>query len=376
MTKRILRTILSLIVLIGGLAGIKALQIRRMIDQGAKFVPPPVTVTVAQVQADSWESIIAAAGSLTAVQGVTMAAEMPGKVVHIAFESDTMVRAGDLLVQQDTSSEEAELRAIETTMALAKINLDRFKGLLAEEIIPRSQYDSAEAAFKQAVAQSDNIRTVIAKKNIRAPFAGRLGLRLVNLGQVLKEGEPIVSLAALDSIYVNFLIPQQQLGRIRPGLPVRVTTDALPGQKIEGKITAIHPEVDPATRNIRLQATLANPGKNLKPGMFANVAVIMPAKEKVLVIPAPAILYAPYGDSVFVVEEQKNEKTGQPGKIVRQQFVRLDKKRGDFVVVVSGLQEGETIVSTGVFKLRNGQSVVEDNTLAPEFELSPKPEDT
>ena len=376
MTKRILLTILSLIVLIGGLAGIKALQIRRMIDQGAKFVPPPVTVTVAQVQADSWESIIAAAGSLTAVQGVTMAAEMPGKVVHIAFESDTMVRAGDLLVQQDTSSEEAELRAIETTMALAKINLDRFKGLLAEEIIPRSQYDSAEAAFKQAVAQSDNIRTVIAKKNIRAPFAGRLGLRLVNLGQVLKEGEPIVSLAALDSIYVNFLIPQQQLGRIRPGLPVRVTTDALPGQKIEGKITAIHPEVDPATRNIRLQATLANPGKNLKPGMFANVAVIMPAKEKVLVIPAPAILYAPYGDSVFVVEEQKNEKTGQPGKIVRQQFVRLDKKRGDFVVVVSGLQEGETIVSTGVFKLRNGQSVVEDNTLAPEFELSPKPEDT
>jgi membrane fusion protein (multidrug efflux system) len=225
------------------------------------------------------------------------------------------------------------------------------------------------------VAQFDTIRAAIAKKTIRAPFAGRLGIRLINLGQILNEGEAIVSLQSLDPIFINFSLPQQQLVQAQPGLTVQVTTDALPDQTIEGKITAINPAVDTATRNLRVQATVANPQKRLRPGMFVNVAVVLPVQDKVLAIPATAVLYAPYGDSVFVVEEKKREQNSPPGKVVRQQFVRLGKKRGDFIAVSSGLNDGETIISTGVFKLRNGQAVVVDNTLAPEFRLKPKTND-
>jgi len=375
MTKRILFTALGLVVVIGLLGGIKGLQIGRMAAQGDQFAPPPETVTTAPVQAVSWESVLSSVGSLEAVQGVTVTAELTGKVVEIAFTPGSTVKAGDLLVKQDTASEEAQLRATEATVALARLNLQRLTKLLADNTISQSQHDNAEAQFKQAVAQADSIRAVIAKKTIRAPFAGRLGIRLVNLGEVLKEGQPIVSLQSLDPIYVNFLLPQQQLGQVQRGLNVRVTTDGAPGQVIEGKVTAINPEVDAATRNIRIQATIANPEERLRPGMFVNVAVVLPAREKVLAIPATAVLYAPYSDSVFVVEEKKNEKTGQPSKVVRQQFARLGEKRGDFVAVASGLKEGEVVVSTGVFKLRNGQPVTVDNTLAPEFKLTPKPED-
>jgi membrane fusion protein (multidrug efflux system) len=256
-------------------------------------------------------------------------------------------------------------------VALAKITLERTRKLLTEKTVSQSQYDNADAQYKQAAAQVDNIRAAISKKTIRAPFAGRLGIRLVNLGQILNEGEAIVSLQSLDPIFVNFFLPQQQLEQIQPGFTVRVTTDALPDKIIEGKITAINPAVDAATRNIQVQATVVNPRERLRPGMFVNVAVVLPAQDKVLAIPATAVLYATYSDSVFVVEEKKSEKNSQPGKIVRQQFVRLGEKRGDFIAVSSGLKENETIVSTGVFKLRNGQAVVVDNTLAPEFKLMP-----
>ena len=376
MTRRVVLTILGLVVLISLLGGIKGLQIGRMAAQGDQFAPPPETVTTSVVQEASWESVLTSVGSLEAVQGVTVTAELTGKVVHIAFNPGTVVQAGSLLVKQDTSSEEAQLRATEATVALAKLNLERLTKLLADNTISQSQYDNAEAQYKQAVAQADSIRAVIAKKTIRAPFAGRLGIRLVNLGEVLKEGQAIVSLQSLDPIYVNFLLPQQQLAQVHRGLAVRVTIDALPGQVIEGKVTAINPEVDAATRNIRIQATIANPEERLRPGMFVNVALVLPARDKVLAIPATAVLYAPYSDSVFVVEEKNREKTNQPFKVVRQQFARLGEKRGDFVSVLSGLREGEVVVSTGVFKLRNGQAVVVDNALAPEFKLTPKPEDT
>ena len=376
MTKRIALTIVGLIALTGVLVGIKGLQIGRMTAKEREFGPPPETVTTAVVQSETWESVLTSVGSLEAIQGVMVTAELTGKVVHIAFEPGTKVQTGDLLVQQDTSSEVAQLRAAEAAVALAKVNLERFGKLLAGEAISQSQYDNADAQFKEAAAQSDNIRAAIAKKTIRAPFAGRLGIRLVNLGQTLNEGEPIVSLQSLDPIFVNFFLPQQQLGQIKPGLTVRVTTDALPGQVIEGKITALNPQVDTATRNIRIQATVANPQESLRPGMFVNVAVLLPAQEKVLAIPATAVLYAPYGDSVFVVEEKKSEQGGQSTEIVRQQLVRLAESRGDFVAVASGLKEGETVASTGVFKLRNGQTVIVDNTLTPEFEPTPKPEDS
>jgi membrane fusion protein (multidrug efflux system) len=373
MTKRIILAIVSMIVIIVALAGMKIVQFGSMASQGALFVPPPPPVTTAVVKKESWESLLTSVGSLTAVQGITVTAELAGKVESISFEPGSRVKAGELLVQQDISSEEAQLRAEEAKLALAKANLKRLDKLLEGDSIAQSRYDDTEAQFKQAMARADNIRATIAKKTILAPFAGRLGIRLINLGQVLDKGEPIVALQALDPIFVDFSLPQQQLNQIQQGFPVRITTDALPGKVVQGKITAINPQVEVATRNIQVQATVRNPEERLRPGMFVTVAVVLPAQKAFQTIPATAVLYAPYSDSVFVVEDKKDEKTGQTGKVIRQQFVRLGEKRGDYVAILSGLEGKETVVSTGVFKLRNGQSVVVDNSLAPEFQLAPKP---
>ncbi|MGD9384382.1 MAG: efflux RND transporter periplasmic adaptor subunit [Desulfobacterales bacterium] len=375
MIKRIIITFIGLIVLIGGLAGIKYLQIERMTAYGDNFIPPPEVVTTAMAKNDSWESLLTAVGSLEAVQGVVVTSELTGKVVHIAFEPGTMVNAGELLVQQDTSVELAQLRAAEAEVALAKINFERTKKLVANKTVSQSDFDNADAQFKQALAQADNIRAVIAKKTIRAPFAGRLGIRLVNLGQTLNEGDEIVSLQSLDPIYVNFLLPQQRLAQVYPGLAIRLTNDAFPIQVISGKITAISPQVDATTRNIRMQATVENPADLLRPGMYVNVSVVLPDRIEVLTIPATSVLYAPYGDSVFVVEKEKDDSNKSSGLVLNQKFVRLGEKRGDYISVISGLKQGETVVSTGVFKLRNGQAVIIDNTLSPEFKQMPKPED-
>ncbi len=371
MKKRILLVILGLVILVAALAGVKTLQIRAMVDQGKKFVPPPETVTTAVASAESWETALTAVGSLTAVQGVTVAAELPGKIVEIAFASGAGVKKGDLLIRQDTSVEEAQLPGAVSQANLARTVLARDARMLEEQIISQADYDAAVAGNEQAMAQAATIRATIEKKTVRAPFGGRLGIRQVNLGQTLREGDPIVTLQSLDPIYVNFTLPQQQLAQLRPGLPVRVTCDALPGLTIDGRITAVNPLVDADTRNIQLQATVANRAEKLRPGMFVNAAVGLPIREKVLAIPATAVLYAPYGDSVFVVADGKE---GKGGKSLRQQFVRLGEKRGDFVAVTSGLKQGEPVVSTGVFKLRNGQAVVVDNRLAPTFRKSPRPE--
>ncbi|KJS03197.1 MAG: RND transporter [Desulfobulbaceae bacterium BRH_c16a] len=374
MIKKILLTIAGLVVLVSIIAGIRILQIRKMIDQGESFVPPPTKVTVTEVREDQWESLLTAVGSLVAVQGVTVAADLAGKVVGIDFDAGSRVKAGDLLLQQDTSSEEAQLPGADAAVILARSNLERSEQLLTKKVIPVAEHDQALADYRQAVAQADNIRAAIDKKKIRAPFAGRLGIRLVNLGQFLKEGDGIVSLQSLDPIYVDFLLPQHDLAYLRTGLPVRVAIDGLPGESTVGQITTINPEVDPATRNIRAQATIANPGEFLRPGMYADLAVVLPIELRVLVIPATAVLYAPYGDSVFIVEATKEEESGKTGKVLRQQFVRLGERRGDFIAVTDGLQGGETIVSTGAFKLRNGVAVEIDNSLAPEFSLHPTPE--
>ena len=375
MVKRIIITLIGIILLIGGLAGIKYLQIERMTAYGDNFIPPPEIVTTTMAINDTWESLLTAVGSLEAVQGVVVTAELTGKVVHIAFKPGTLVKAGDLLVQQDTSVELAQLRAAEAEVALAKINFERIKRLVANKTVSQSDFDNADAQYKQAVAQADNIRAVIGKKTIRAPFSGRLGIRQVNLGQTLNEGDEIVSLQSLDPIYVNFLLPQHRLAQVHPGLFIRLTTDASPGQVISGKITAINPQVDAATRNIRIQATEENSAERLRPGMYVNVSVVLPDRIEVLTIPATSVLYAPYGDSVFVVEGQKNDSSKSSGLVLNQKFVRLGEKRGDYISVISGLNQGETVVSTGVFKLRNGQAVVIDNTLSPEFKQMPKPAD-
>lgn len=374
MKKRIAFAILGVLIVAGILAGLKALQIGKMIDQGKAFVPPTETVTAYQVQSQAWTGELAAVGSLTAVQGVTVSAEAPGKIVAIAFQPGSSARKGDLLVRQDTSTEEAQLPGAEAAVVLARANFDRASALVAEHAVARAEYDTAEATLSQAKAAVAQLKAVIAKKTVRAPFTGRLGIRLVNLGQILREGDAIVSLQTLDPIFIDFALPQQAISRLKTGIAVQITTDAWPGETFSGKLTAINAEVDAATRNIRLQATAGNADEKLRPGMFARAAVVLPDTAEVLAIPATAVLYAPYGDSVFVIEERKDEKTGETGKALRQQFIRLGEKRGDFVAVVSGLKGSEMIVSTGAFKLRNGQAVVIDNQLAPAFSLEPKPE--
>jgi len=373
MKKKILIALIGLVVLIVIIGGIKGLQIGWMISQ--KRQPLAETVTTFAARTENWESVLSSVASLVAVQGVTVSAELAGKVAHIAFEPGATVQAGDLLVQQDISAETAQLRSAEATVALTKITFERARKLLSQKTSSQADYDNADAQYKQAVAQADNIRALIAKKTIRAPFAGVLGIRLVNLGQILSAGEAIVSLQELDPIFVNFSLPQQQLARIKTGFTVRVKTDALPDQTIEGTITAINPEVEKATRNIVVQATVKNTRHRLRPGMFGNATVVLPEQNTVLAIPVTAVLNAPYSDSVFIVEDNKNDKNNPPARVVRQQFVRLGERRGDFVAVTSGLKEGELVVSTGVFKLRNGQAVIVDNTLAPAFKIAPTPKD-
>lgn len=372
--KRIIAAIAGLVAVIVLLVGIKGMQFGTLMAQGAAFTPPPESITTVVVDLQSWESVITAIGSFDAVRGVTIAAEEPGRVVEINFDAGAPVKAGDLLLQQDISTETASLRAAEANAALAKANLARSRDLLSKRLISQSEYDTAEAQYKAAVAEADNIRTLIEKKTVRAPFDGRLGIRLVNLGENLQEGEEIVSLQLLDPLFINFTVPQRQLADILLGYTVRATTDALPGQVIEGKITAINSEVDALTRNVRVQATASNPEEQVLPGMFADVTVVLPGERKVLAIPITAVQYAPYGDSVFIVEEKRNEQSGEMQLVVRQQFVQLGETQGDFIAVESGLEQGEVVASTGVFKLRNGQAVVVNNELAPEYKLHPEPD--
>lgn len=375
MLKKFTLTTIGILVIVGALVGTKLLQFRTMGAASASMVMPPETVTAAPVREETWPNTLSATGSVVAVQGVTVGAEMAGKISKIAFEAGTLVEAGDLLVQLDTATEEAQLRAAEASAELAKASVDRSRDLSEKNTISQAELDAAEAQFKQATAQADGIRAVIEKKTIRAPFAGRLGLRLVNLGQILRDGDPVATLQTLDPVFVNFSLPQQRLSVLDPNAPVRVTTDAAPGVVFEGRINAVSPEVDPSTRSIRVQATVPNVGEKLRAGMFANVEVVLPTQEKKLVIPATSVLYAPYGDSVFVIDEKKSA-GGKTDKVLRQQFVRLGATRGDFVTIADGLKPGDSVVTSGVFKLRPEMAVTIDNTLAPDAQLDPKPDNT
>ena len=376
MVKRVIISVIFILIVLGAIGGTKGLQIGRMIAQGEQFTPPPVTVTTAVTDNTTWEQSVSSVGTLSAFQGVMVTAALSGKIVDIRFEPGSHVAAGHLLVQQDTSSEKAQLRAAMAAADVAKLSLERAQKLFAEKTIARSELDNAEAQYKRAISQADDIRTVIAKKTIRAPFNGRLGIRLVDPGQFVHAGDTIVSLQSLDPIHVDFSLPQHEAMRIKTGFKVRLSGDALSERQIEGAITASDPQVDSQTRTIKMQATVDNPDESLLPGMFVDVDVIMPDKEAVTVVPATSVLYAPYGDSVFVVEEKKSEATGELQKVLRQQLVRLGEQRGDFVSLLAGLEGSETIVSSGVFMLRNGQAVIENNSLAPEFNLNPAPADS
>lgn len=371
MFKRLFFTLIGLAVLIGVPALIKLQQFEAM--GAADMTMPPETVTADSVRRDSWPNTITATGSLVAVQGVTVSAELGGKIVEIAFESGDRVKAGDLLLRIDVSAEQAQLRSAEAAAKLAKINLDRNRDLRRNKTVSQSDLDTAVANYKQATAQVDNVRAAIAKKTLRAPFDGHLGLRQVNLGQIVEQGTPIVTLQTIDPIYADFSLPQQRFSLLNVGSEVEVTTDAAPDQAFIGQILAINPEIDQLTRSVRVRARLTNDGEMLRPGMFANVEIKLSTEVEVLMIPATAVLYAPYGDTVFVIDEQLDEDSGEKQLVLRQQVVRLGEARGDFVAVSEGLKEGEQVVTSGVFKLRPQMAVVIDNALAPDAQVSPDP---
>jgi membrane fusion protein (multidrug efflux system) len=371
MLKRVVFTLIGLLLLIGLPTLIKLSQFSAMAS--ATMEMPPETVTATTAKKERWSDSVSATGSLVAVQGVTISAELGGKVTEIAFESGGRVEAGDLLVRLDTTAEEAQLRSAQAAARLARISLNRIRGLRANKTVSQADLDTAVANYKQTTAQVDNMDAAIAKKTISAPFAGQLGIRQINLGQILEQGTPIVTLQTIDPIHVDFSLPQQRFSLLSTGTAIRVTTDAAPGKTFEGKITALNPEIDQVTRSIPIRATLANKAERLRPGMFANVEVLLPTEQEVLAIPTTAVLYAPYGDTVFVIDEVKDEKSGKAQQVLRQQIVRLGDSRGDFVAVTNGLQEGELVVTSGVFKLRPKMAVVIDNTLAPEAKTEPTP---
>lgn len=376
MLRKLLVAAIAVAVVVGAIVYAKLAQFSGMGEAAALMAPPPETVTAMMVERATWEQTIRAVGTLEPVQGVMVSAEVGGRVTAIGFDSGADVEAGDVLLQLDTASEDAQLASAEATAALAKADLERIRTLGKRELAARDALDSAEARSKETLAQVGNMRALIARKTVRAPFSGRLGLRLVNLGEILREDDPIVSLQTLDPIHVDFSIPQQQLSRLQQGMTVRVRADAAPGETFPGIMTAIAPQVDPITRSVRVRAQVANPGEQLRAGMFARVDVVLPEPQSVLPIVATAVLYAPYGDSVFVIEERTDEHTGETEQVLRQQFVRLGRARGDFVDVLDGLSAGSRVVTSGVFKLRTGMRVTIDNRLAPQASLAPHPSDS
>jgi len=357
----------------GGLVASKVLQFKAMGAAAAQQVVTPQPVNVAEVKERQWHPRVSAVGSVTAVEGTVVSTEVEGIVREIKFQAGAQVDTGDELVRLDDEIEQAQLRAAEAAAQWARVSFKRAKDLLPSKAISQADLDSADSSLKQADAQVDNLRAVIAKKTVRAPFAGKLGIRRISVGQFLDKGSPVVSLQSLNPVFVEFSVPQQRLGELTEGLTVLVTSDAYLGQQFEGKITAVNPDIDFATRNVRVQATLANADGHLRPGMFVSVDVVVARSEKVLLIPETAVVHGPFGDSVFTVEWGKADANGVKPLVVQQHLVRLGVRQGDFVVATNGLKAGERVVSTGVFKLRPGMPVVVDNTLAPHFALAPKP---
>jgi membrane fusion protein (multidrug efflux system) len=314
-------------------------------------------------------------GTAEAVHGVTVSADLPGVVERILFESGQSVHAGDVLVVLDTKQERAQLASLEAQSELARVNFGREQQLVNAGVISRMEYDQATAQQKATEANVAEIRATIERKTIRAPFSGILGIRKVNLGQYLSAGMAVVPLQSLNPIYVNFGVPQQSARQVRVGSSLRVTSEDFAGHVFTGKVSALDSVVDETTRNLQVQATLANPEGKLRPGMFVQVDVGVGASRSVVTLPASAISYAPYGDSVFVITDLKDPK-GKTYRGVRQQFVKVEGSRGDQVAIISGVNPGDEVVTSGVFKLRNGAAVTVNNKVQPGNNPAPKPEDS
>jgi len=354
---------------------VKFLQIRAAFAQGMSWSPPPEAVTSLVAKLEEWPATLNGIGTVVAVQGVEVSADLPGIVEAIGFDSGKRVAAGDVLVRLDTSQERAQLAAAEAQRELAQLNLNRSRSLLEKGVIAQAEYDQLAAQAKTADARVGEIRATIARKTIRAPFTGVLGIRQVDKGQYLNGGAPIVPLQSMDPVYVNFSLPQQDVAALEVGAEVRVSADSVANAHPIGRITAINSVVDPETRNVQVQATFHNPRAQLRPGMFVDVQVELGSSTGVIALPASAISYAPYGNSVFVIGDVKGP-DGKPYKGVRQQFVKLGASRGDQVAILSGVKPGEEVVTSGVFKLRNGAKVMVDNKTPPNNNPAPRPEDS
>lgn len=373
MAKRMILMLVAAALLVGALGYFKLRQVQAAVKGGA-FQPPPAAVTTIVAKQETWPSTLTVVGTTAPVHGVTVSADLPGTVDTITFDSGKFVHEGEVLVQLDTRQERAQLAAMEAQRDLAKINYDRMQQLVNEGVISRMEYDKSTAEQKQTEANVGEIKATIQRKTIRAPFSGILGIRQVNLGQYMSAGTAIVSLQALNPIYANFNVPQQVMSQMRPGQNVKISTDGASGHQYTGRVNALDSTVDESTRNVQVQATLANPDNKLRPGMFVQVEVGVGAQRSLFPLPASAINYAPFGDSVYVVTDLKGP-DGKTYRGVRQQFVKIAGARGDQVGIVSGLNQGDEVVTSGAFKLRNGAAVAVNNKIQPGNNPSPKPED-
>lgn len=359
--------LLGVISTVGVLFGLKAGQFQAMAAAGKGFSMPPEAVTSASVEETEWRPSQPAVGTLVAVHGVMLGAELGGTIRELDFDSGATVKKGDVLVRLDTSVEEAQLAATLADATLAHLALDRARSLKGRDAITQAELDAAVARAGQADAVAQGLKATIAKKVIRAPFAGRVGLRQVELGQVVAPGTVLASLQSVDPIYADFWLPQKALAVVQPGQAVRVKTDTFPDSTWDGTVSVVNNEVDSATRQVKVRASLENANGRLRPGAYVSLEVLSNQTRPVLLIPATSVLFAPYGDSVFTLAEQGGN------TVAKQKFVRLGERRGDWVAVVSGLDAGETVVSSGAFKLHNGATVVVKNELAPKAEIDPRP---
>ncbi|HVU33459.1 MAG TPA: efflux RND transporter periplasmic adaptor subunit [Opitutaceae bacterium] len=365
MKKNIVFTVVAALAVFGALFGYKFLQMRQAGRARAQMQPPAATVAVAVPRAENWHRSLVAVTTLQSREGVTVRTEVDGLVMRVAFTSGAAVKQGDPLVDLDTSREEAQLKGLLAAAQLAELSLNRARDLRANGTNSAADLDVAEATYAQAVAAADLVRVAIAKKHITAPFAGRLGITEISPGQYLRAGDPLVQLEALDPIYADFGVPQQDLPKVKAGLAVQVTIDAFPGRTFAATIEAFNPRVSDATRNVRVRALLPNRDELLQPGMFGHAEVQLAESQPVLVLPATAIVYNPYGNSVFVVENG----------VARQKFVQTGALRGDLIAILGGLEGNEQVVIAGALKLRNNMPAKIDNSVVPDANAAPAPKE-
>lgn len=369
--KRSIWMVVGVIFVVGAIAAWKIITVRAIIAKMSAQKPQPTMVSSMKATQEIWQRRLHAVGSFAAAEGITVANELDGTVTKIAFESGAQVSKGDLLVQLDVSTEQAQLASAEASADLARLNLKRAQELRAKDTNSQAELDVGEAQARQTSANADAIRATIAKKTIRAPFAGRTGIRQINLGQFIKGGTSIVPLQAMDPLYLNFYLPQQDVTQLKVGQTVQVSVDAYPGVSFDGTITAINTKVDDASRNILIQATVHNADESIRPGMFGGVDVVLPEQDQFVTLPQTVISYNPYGNSVYVVEAKGKDADGNPILTVRQQFVQLGGRRGDQVALLKGVKPGDEIVTAGQLKLRNGSAVQINNAVVPPNSAKP-----